>query len=155
VVAGSFGERGGNSGVSFAAAAFLPDGPLMQSIGPSGSRFVVSKHDQGIWTNDSEKHRWSDPLARFTGPVDVLIGPSCASACEALALAMKGKNTMLGQPTAGFTTANENVPLTEGFSVAITSGRMANLHGESPVQIAPDKSLSDQEFQQALAHGTR
>jgi len=43
--------------------------------------------------------------------------PGCASACEGIALAAKGRDNMalLGLPTAGLTTANEALPPNRDF----------------------------------------
>lgn len=61
-------------------------------------------------------------------PVAVITGRKTASAGEAVALSFRGRlNTRsFGAPTAGHSTANQPVPLSDGAVIALTTGLMAD-----------------------------
>ncbi len=69
---------------------------------------------------------------RYHGPVVVLVGPACASACEffAYAMTLEGRATIVGQyPTAGLGGSVSDFLMPEGISVRFTIGRAVNQDG--------------------------
>lgn len=81
---------------------------------------------------------------RYQGPVAVLVGPACASACEffAYAMTLEGRATVVGQyPTAGLGGSVSDFVMPEGISVRFTIGRAVNSEGVIHIEgkgVAPD-----------------
>ncbi len=76
-------------------------------------------------------------------PVAVLIGRSTASSGEAVTVAFRNQaeTVLIGQPTAGLTTSNEPVWLSDGSMIALTQSVFTDRTGHAfgqGVRISPD-----------------
>lgn len=82
----------------------------------------------------------------YAGRVAVLLGPGTASSGEMVAIAAQGEDRWrsFGQATAGYTTGNVVVPLSNGGLLALTTSRVLTRRG-LPVQgaLQPDVSVED------------
>lgn len=68
----------------------------------------------------------------------------CASACEALAVALCGLARLVGRQVAGLTTSNEMWPLDADFALIVTSGWMRDRSGNTlDDPIVPDADIAD------------
>lgn len=79
-------------------------------------------------------------------PLTVLIGPQCASSCEAVALALSARSNTLfaGQETAGLTTSNEVFRLNDRYTVFMTTAWMANPCAQiAPGTLRPEVEIAD------------
>ncbi len=65
-------------------------------------------------------------------PVAILTGPRTASSGEAVTIAFSGRplTRSFGQPTAGLSTANSNLPLSDGAIIFLTTATMADRTGK-------------------------
>ncbi len=65
-------------------------------------------------------------------PVAILTGPRTASSGEAVTIAFRGRplTRSFGQPTAGLSTANSNLPLSDGAIIFLTTATMADRTGK-------------------------
>jgi C-terminal processing protease CtpA/Prc len=85
---------------------------------------------------------------RFHGPVVVIVGPSCASACEFFAydLTLEDRATILGRyPTAGLGGSIEDFQMPEGIRVRFTIGRAVDPDGKIHVEglgVQPEISVN-------------
>jgi carboxyl-terminal processing protease len=80
--------------------------------------------------------------ATKTFPVAVLLGPVTASAGEYTAMSFKGRaNTrFFGTPTAGYVTANQPMPLSDGAVIIMTGARGIDRTGKKYVDVVePDE----------------
>jgi len=81
---------------------------------------------------------------RYEGPLVVLVGPSCASACERIAydLTLQDRATIVGQyPTAGLGGSIQDFLMPEGVTIRFTTGRSVDADGNIHIEgkgIAPD-----------------
>ena len=79
-------------------------------------------------------------------PVAVLLGPATASSGEmtAIALAQRARARSFGAPTAGFSTANSMLPLSDGSLLVITTAYARDRTGyEYRGPIAPDELVDE------------
>jgi len=80
----------------------------------------------------------------ISAPVAVLLGPRTASAGEAIAVSFVGRqNTRsFGQRTAGLTTANKPIFLSDGSAIALASATLADRTGQTfASSVLPDESV--------------
>jgi|GEM_PF-4824129 len=148
-------NSGGDAIVMFAALSQLfKAGPLMEFQNTSGGRFVVAKSSEGISINGKLNQRVKTTHRPFQGKVLVAVSKACASSCEAVAIAMKGQHQVVGTSTAGLATANESLPLNSRFSLAITSGYMADAKGKIYSIVVPDLAVSDEVIARIIQKGT-
>lgn len=100
---------------------------------PFGSFFAPSGGEPQPWVRrsgavapigDPSGDGPSFRIARAGRPVAILIGPATGSAGEMAAIALIGRpgTRTFGAPTAGYTTANQPVRLSDGAVIALTSG---------------------------------
>jgi len=86
--------------------------------------------------------------------IAVLIGPNTQSSCEALAISFSGQSnvTLLGQPSAGLTTGNVQITLSDNSLLVLAVTRFADRTGraydgpvqpDTPTQLNADASDSD------------
>ncbi len=145
---------GGDVFVQFAALVpLLGDGPHMQFTNSQGNSFVVSIDAQAVRLQDEDMVRWEAvPNVANTNTVFAL-GPGCGSSCEAVAIAVKGRFKTVGQSTAGLTTANETLTINAKYSLALTSGLMADLQGRHVPTVTPDRELDDESLKDVLNNG--
>jgi C-terminal processing protease CtpA/Prc len=84
------------------------------------------------------------PDLQYSGPVAVLVGPACASACEFFSYAMTidDRATIVGQyPSDGAGGSVEQFLMPEGISVQLTIGRAVNAQGDVHLEgkgVVPD-----------------
>ncbi|MEM7431657.1 MAG: S41 family peptidase [Pseudomonadota bacterium] len=84
------------------------------------------------------------PRIPVTEPVAVIVGSDTSSSGEALAMAFLGRENVrfFGQPTAGWTTANVAVPLSDGGILVFPSAYMADSSGQAyPDGVIPDEMV--------------
>jgi carboxyl-terminal processing protease len=110
----------------------------------------------GAFVKDGRPTPWPvDPrpgqtVGRPDAPIAVLIGPRTASAGEDIAVAFAGRpNTrFFGQPTAGFTSINTSVLLSDNAVLAVTTGYVADRAGrtyQGPIRPDAVTALDDAE----------
>ncbi len=81
---------------------------------------------------------------RYDGPIAVLVGPNCASACEFFSyyLTLNGRATIIGHtPTAGLGGSIDRVAMPEGEEFTFTQGRAMDADGHIHIEgqgVAPD-----------------
>ena len=84
------------------------------------------------------------PERQYSGPVVVLVGPACASACEFFSydMTINGRATIVGQyPTDGAGGSVEQFLMPEGLSVQMTIGRAVDAEGNIHLEgkgVVPD-----------------
>lgn len=137
---------GGNANLTLAALApVLGAGDLLSYTAPSGARFVVRLTADRVTLAGKTVQRLGPRTPAVTGPVTFVIGNACASACEALAIAVKGRFKIVGQRTAGFTTANSSVHLNTHLTLALTEGTMVDRSGKPVEFVEPDEVLDEKQ----------
>jgi C-terminal processing protease CtpA/Prc len=127
--------------------------PLLTE-GDVGS-FVYPDAAVELWTVAGDRVLWDGmvmidhgPVAATTPrPTAVLIGSLTGSSGEAVAVAFRGQEatTLYGTPTAGKTTANEPVLLSDGAMIALTMSVFTDRDGNSfgiDTPIEPDVSVT-------------
>lgn len=103
----------------------------------STGEFYLDTTDEGMMFPPPESQR-------YHGPVAVLVGPACASACEffSYAMTLKGRAIIVGQyPTAGLGGSVSDFVMPEGISVRFTIGRAVSPDGEIHIEgqgVAPE-----------------
>lgn len=148
-------NMGGDSRLLFAALApIFGKGPQMGFRNSEGKTFVVSLDAHAVLHDQEVMMRWKKAVPTYKGKVEFVMGASCASSCEAIAMATKGRFQLLGESSAGYTTANEAVPVSEEYSLALTSGYMVDLQGHTFTEIKPDVVLDEPKIKSLLEHGT-
>jgi carboxyl-terminal processing protease len=102
------------------------------------------------WTLEHGTAYWDgEPMTTYTaevsvdGPIAVLVGPRTGSSGEATATAFHGRpdTRFFGQPTAGLTTSNEPVALSDGALLILTMSVFTDRNGVSygqDISIEPD-----------------
>jgi len=136
--------------------------PMLAGIGPLlGAELVGSftnsppgagwrYRDGRSWSGDStppaEPSGWgSTPprrLAHAGAPVALLVGRKTASSGEMVLLAFLGRPHVrsFGDSTAGFASANRNVPLRDGATLVVTASYPRDRLGRTyPLRVAPDE----------------
>lgn len=147
---------GGNAAVQIAALApLLGTGVSMQYINSRGELIPVRIDHTGVFNQRTIQYRFPKSFRSIRPSVRVtaLIGPNCASACEALAIAILSRENskLIGQPTRGLATANETVELNTEFSMTLTAGYMANRNGKIIYpRVVPDSRMDDAGIERIL-----
>lgn len=138
--------------------------PMIAGIGPllGGGRlgaFVAAEGQQGSWRyergaaiavdsgGDTVLARASHPvtLANPDAPVAVLIGAATASSGEVVAISFRGRpaTRFFGEPTAGLTTGNVPVMLSDGAAINLTVSAEADRTGQSyDSSLQPDRTVA-------------
>ncbi|MEX0788562.1 MAG: S41 family peptidase [Anaerolineales bacterium] len=81
---------------------------------------------------------------RYHGPVVVIVGPACASACEFFSydMTLNARATVVGQyPSAGLGGSVEDFAMPEGMSIRMTIGRAVDAEGQIHIEgigVVPD-----------------
>ncbi len=84
------------------------------------------------------------PELRYHGDVVLIVGPSCASACEFFAydMTLQGRATVVGEyPTAGAGGSVEDFAMPDGISIRMTIGRAVDAQGNIHIEgvgVVPD-----------------
>jgi hypothetical protein len=142
-------NTGGNMWPMMAGIAPLYDeGTLETFESRTDGRLVVNVRD-GLLQYDDTVFPPVDGLAPLRAKpryIAVLLGKPTASSGEITALGFKGQRNVrfFGQPTAGSTTANTSIDLTNGGTLALTTSRILDRTGavqQGPVQ--PDVLTDD------------
>lgn len=94
---------------------------LAPLLGPGSHGAFVDARGAKPWPTGAVMSQGS--LRKPDAPVAVLLGPKTGSSGEMTAIAFVGRpaTRSFGQPTAGFTTANSTVVLSDGAMLALTS----------------------------------
>lgn len=99
--------------------------PGMRGLAP-----LLGEGPPGAFVNNAGRKPWAatpaearQSLSRPDAPVAVLLGPRTASSGEMIAIGFAGRPLArsFGQPTAGLTTANSSIVLSDGAVLALTS----------------------------------
>jgi carboxyl-terminal processing protease len=119
-------NTGGNSFAMLAGISpLLTEGVVAYSLPAAGNAEAVVVGNGYAGTSDSIVLKISRPpyeLKQKNSKIAVLTGPSTASAGEAVALSFRGQPgaKSFGEPTAGFSTANEPFFLSDGSMFVLT-----------------------------------
>lgn len=142
-------NRGGNMYPMLAGlSSLLPDDDLVRFENRTGDQLTISLKEVGNWSRL--------PLAKTKHqvPIAILTNDYTASSAEIVAMSFQGLDRVrvFGQPTAGFTTSNQNFPLYDGTDLVLTTSRLVSRTGQvydnAPIQ--PDV-LTDQPKEEAVA----
>ena len=148
-------NSGGNMWPMMGGIAPLYDeGTLLTFEDRSGAVQVVNVRDGALRMNHSIFPAVAlEPVSERPAHIAVIIGPRTASSGEILALAFRGQANIrfFGQPTAGATTGNRSIRLSNGGLLALTTSRIRDRSGH--VQRGPIKPdvLSEQTADEAEA----
>jgi hypothetical protein len=123
--------------------------PMLQGLGP-----LLGKPPFGAFVSVSGVTTpWLLPpagpgysLRHAAMPLAVILGPRTASSGEMVAIALIGRRGVrsFGAPTAGYTTANGVVALSDGAHLAITEAWVRDRHGKDyRAEIHPDVAVDD------------
>lgn len=135
-------SNGGGSGfLADQMAAYFFDEPLV--LGNSGS---YSEETGEFFFDTQREERFYLPPEelRYRGPVAVLVGPDCASACEFFAynMTLEDRATIVGQyPTAGLGGGINDFAMPDSMFVRFTVARAVNAEGEIHIEgrgVVPD-----------------
>lgn len=103
-------------------------------------RTVMKAMPQYVWSGKDKKQR-AVKAAEPQRKVAVLIDSLTASSGEMVALSFKGRSTakLFGQPSAGYTTTNQDFRLSDGSLLLLATGYMADRNRNKYLpNIAPD-----------------
>ena len=136
-------DSGGDAMLQMAALQpVLGTGPQLKFRGAKGSVSVLELQQTSVTVDGVPHYHWTDIVQHVDADMAFVIGPRCASACEEVALAAKGRFRLVGQPTAGLTSVNETRTISDDLSVTITSGVAVDLRDRTFERIVPDVTLS-------------
>lgn len=134
-------NQGGNMWPMMGGIAPLYDEGVLETFeSVTGDAQVVNVRNGVLHMNASAFPRVHlPPLVAVPKRIAVVIGRGTASSGEILALGFKGQHNVrfFGQPTAGATTANHTVRLSNGGQLALTTARILDRGGtvhEGPVR---------------------
>ncbi len=120
------GNGGGNMYPMLAGLApLLPIGPLYAfANGHRDTTARIAIDARGLTVNGELVTPASDPAALADRPVLVVFDGRCASSCEQVANALSASRwtRSIGQPSAGFLTANVILPIDRDYVLLLTSG---------------------------------
>jgi C-terminal processing protease CtpA/Prc len=135
-------QNGGGSGylADQMAAYFFDDETVTGNTAiydESSGDFFLDPTDPGLMYPPRED-------LRYHGPVVIIVGPACASACEFFAydMTLNGRATVVGQyPSAGLGGSVEDFAMPEGMSIRMTIGRAVDAEGNIHIEgigVVPD-----------------
>lgn len=126
-------NSGGNMWPMMGGIAPLYDEGVLETFADrEGNLQVVNVRGGMLRMNESVFPRADlDPLTRKPVHIAVLLGSRTASSGEILALGFKGQKNVrfFGQPTAGATTSNRTLRLSNGGQLALTTARILDRSG--------------------------
>jgi len=128
-------ENGGGSGfLADQMAAYFFNEPLVV-----GQRGYYSKEAGEFIFDPRSVQRFYLPAEdlRYNGPVAVLVGPDCASACERFSynLTLEDRAVVVGHyPTAGLGGSVDDFVMPEGVTVRFTAGRSLDADGNIHIE---------------------
>lgn len=118
---------------------------LQPLLGTGTLGYFVSREGRHAWDAGAAAPRAADWSG--TEPVAVLVGPRTASSGEAVFISFIGRaNTRsFGQPSGGYSSANEPQALADGAMMALTTALMADREGRvHEGRLAPDVEVAAQ-----------
>lgn len=138
---------GGNTMLTFAALApVLGIGNMMMYLLPNKNQEMLSLTRQSVIVGGNVNVQWEKKTVPFAGSATFLIGPGCMSACESIAIAVKGRYKTIGQPTGGYTSVNDTIRINPSMQIALTIGMQADANGKTYDTVAPDEMLDEQQM---------
>ena len=147
-------NRGGNANLLFAALApVLGNGVQLYYRNNQQQDSPLSIEAKRITINGQTQISWESTPVYVTGQREFAINKNCASSCEAVALAAKAAALLVGEKTAGLTTANEVIPLSDDWQLQLTCGWILDKQKNYWASITPDTELDAQELANYLKHG--
>lgn len=148
--------EGGNAFTLFASLRPLfDDGPLVNFINGQGQTNVLSYSANNLVSSGKRVYTWASSPPKMSNSIKILVGPSCISACETVAIAAIERLPLYGRATGGFTTANEALPLPGNFLLALTAGTTATRFGKTIYpNVQPDQVLSEAEIEEIVKGGS-
>lgn len=136
-------DNGGDARLQLAALQpILGTGPQLKFRDAHGALVVVALQPTAVTVGGVVQDRWATPQPPVHADVTFVIGPGCASACEEVALAARGRFRLVGQPTAGLTSVNEPREINDALMVQITSAKAVDLQDRAFERIEPDEPLA-------------
>ncbi|MCC6454389.1 MAG: PDZ domain-containing protein [Caldilineaceae bacterium] len=128
-------NNGGGSGfLADQMAAYFFNSPL--ELGNSG-RYNPESGDFYFDPRTVERFYLPPAALRYDGPLVVIVGPACSSACEFFAydLSLQGRATIVGHyPSAGLGGSIAQLLLPEQVAFQYTSGRAVDMHGNIHIE---------------------
>lgn len=145
-------HQGGNTMLTFAALwPVLGSGPMMKYVYPDNNSVTLTLDSNSVTVGTAVYVIMSAQPVRLKGSVRFLLGPHCMSACESVAIAVKGKFPTIGQPTGGYTSLNDTIRINPQMQIALTVGMQADLSGKTYDTVVPDELLDDVQMAAALS----
>ncbi|HXF62570.1 MAG TPA: S41 family peptidase, partial [Caldilineaceae bacterium] len=123
-------NAGGSGFLADQLAAYFFDEPL--ELGRTG-RYNPALGAFVVDPREVDRFYLPEPELRYRGPVAVVVGPDCASACEffAYAMTLQDRAAIIGHyPTAGVGGSIGLVRMPAGQLFQFTNGRAVNMEGE-------------------------
>lgn len=127
----------------------LGDGGHATSVVGAGVTQVFGCTGSDAWLETDGKREVqlslpdAPPVMPIGGPIAALIGPWTMSSGEMIALALRGRARLLGEPTAGLTTVTYPFPLSDGSTLSLPTSRMGDRDGiAAKGEIVPDEAVA-------------
>ncbi|MBF4510897.1 S41 family peptidase [Plantibacter sp. VKM Ac-2885] len=139
-------NHGGNVWPMVAAVAPLLDDGTVETFESVDRSTVVSVSGGAVSSDGNRQSAATKPQPKVDGPIAVVIDGMTGSSAEAVAIAFIGQSDVhvFGQPSYGFSTANQPVRLYDGavvnLTVAVDADRTGKRYG---VPIEPDTAVED------------
>ena len=145
-------NHGGGMGpmLTVLAPLMTPANTLGYFVYPSGKRTPWTLRHGQLFIGDQADSPQTNPyrLSRSAPPVAILTGAPTASAAEATLISFRGQSNVrsFGRPTAGYASANDTYPLSDGAYLQLTVANEADRTGHvypDHTPIPPDQSTPD------------
>ncbi|MDX1448787.1 MAG: S41 family peptidase [Acidimicrobiia bacterium] len=150
-------NTGGNMWPMVAGLAPLlgGEGEIGSFTYPDGMVEPWRLRDGVAWWNDQPMTTYGTPIPDEQLPVAVLIGGSTASSGEATAVAFRGRpdTRLFGRETAGLTTSNEPLYLSDGAMLALTMSVFTDRTGHTfgqDIPVVPDEEVDGDPLDSAV-----
>ncbi|MBF4636125.1 S41 family peptidase [Agreia pratensis] len=146
-------NHGGNVWPMLAAVAPLLDDGTVETFDSVDTSTIISVDGGAISSGGKEQSAASAPQPKVGGPVAVVVNGMTGSSAEAVAIAFIGQSNVrvFGQPSYGFSTANQPMRLYDGavvnLTVAVDADRTGKRYG---VPIEPDETIDDTQLTGAI-----
>ncbi|KQM16814.1 hypothetical protein ASF83_13705 [Plantibacter sp. Leaf171] len=146
-------NHGGNVWPMLAAVAPLLDDGTVETFEAVDRSTVVSVDGGTVSSDGAQQAAATSPQQKVDGPIAVLIDGMTGSSAEAVAIAFIGQADVhvFGQPSYGFSTANQPLRLYDGavvnLTVAVDADRTGKRYG---VPIQPDTVVDDTQLPAAV-----
>ena len=119
----------------------------LTGAGPLGYfvRYADGKESKNVWNADHVKVENPYKLKKPDPKVAILIGTRTSSSGEMTAVAFIGRNNtrLFGQPTGGYTTANQVFVLSDGSNLLLASSYVADRNQKKYLsKITPDETVT-------------